>query len=95
MKLMLIVAGDEYADEISSILLDNKYMATVVGSSGDFLQYGYTVLLLGIYEEQAEEVIKVLKRESKHCKNIEEPFNGEVAIYQIPIGEYRKVNAEH
>lgn len=93
MKLMLIVASDEYADEISEILLNNNYMATVIGSSGDFLQYGYTILLLGVEKAQCEKVIRILKNGSRYSKNEGFPYNGEVSIYQIDVKKSVKVNA--
>ena len=51
MKLMFIIAGDEYAADISEKLKEHAFMATEVGSTGDFLQYGQTVLLLGVDEQ--------------------------------------------
>ncbi|MCR1976989.1 cyclic-di-AMP receptor, partial [[Clostridium] innocuum] len=40
---MFIIAGDEYAADISEKLKEHAFMATEVGSTGDFLQYGQTV----------------------------------------------------
>ena len=39
---MFIIAGDEYAADISEKLKEHAFMATEVGSTGDFLQYGQT-----------------------------------------------------
>ncbi len=47
MKLMFIIAGDEYAADISKNLKEHAFMAKEVGGTGDFLQYGRTVLWLG------------------------------------------------
>ena len=93
MKLMIIVVSDEYADEISSVLLKHNFMATEVGSTGDVLQYGDTVLLLGIREEQCDEVIAILKQEGHHSSNANTPYNNEVSIHVMDVSNYLKVNA--
>lgn len=93
MKLMIIVVSDEYADEITSVLLKHNFMATEVGSTGDFLQYGDTVLLLGIYDEQCDEVIAILKKEGHYRSDSNAPYNNEVSIHIINASNYLKVNA--
>lgn len=56
MKLVLIITNDEFRDQISEVLSDYDIKATLVSSSGDFLQFGEDVYLLGIQEEEQVKV---------------------------------------
>ena len=48
MELILIIASEEYSDNITSLLVKHGYSATEIGCNGEFLQYGDIVLLLGV-----------------------------------------------
>lgn len=92
MKLMLIVANDEFIDEITSALVQGGFTATEVASTGEFVRYGETILLLGVEETQVDQVIDTLRNASRHHnKDKEFPFFGKVLIYQIDLNEYAKI----
>lgn len=94
MKLMFIVANDEYASDISTKLKEHNFMVTEVGSTGDFLQYGETLMLLGVEDDECDRVISVLHPKQEAVKGKEKtPYRGEVAIYVTDIAAYSKVNA--
>lgn len=89
-KLLMIIAGDECAEEITSKLVDNHYSATNIGSSGDFLQYGYEVSMLGIEDEQLNDVYELLGvHEHMDPKHL--PYHGEVSIYIIDVNKHAKM----
>ena len=94
MKLMFIIAGDEYAADISEKLKEHAFMATEVGSTGDFLQYGQTVLLLGGNEQDCDRILSILDPEAD-WKGTEHgfPFHEEVSIFVTDVNDYVKVNA--
>ena len=91
MKLLLIVANEEYVDEITSGLVHNGYTATEVASTGEFAKYGDTVLLLGVEDEAVEKVLSMLKMTNRHVKNEELPFFGKVSVFVIGLDEYAKI----
>ena len=93
MKLMFIIAGDEYAADISEKLKEHAFMATEVGSTGDFLQYGQTVLLLGVNEQDCDRILSILDPEAD-WKGTEHgfPFHEEVSIFVTDVNDYVKVN---
>ncbi|MGX8833783.1 cyclic-di-AMP receptor [Amedibacillus sp. YH-ame6] len=91
MKLIMLVAGDEYADGITSILVDNNYYATNIGSSGDFLQYGHTVLLLGVKEEEVEKVMNLVKKKGQ-INSDDFDYRNEVMIHVLNIDDYVKIH---
>lgn len=87
MKLLMIIAGDEYEEEITSKLVENKFMATNIGSSGDFLQYGYVVLMLGVKDDEVVSVYRTLGlEESMDLEHL--PYHGEVSIHMIQVNDY-------
>lgn len=89
MKLLMVIVGDEFVEEITSILTENKYMATNIGSSGDFLQYGYSVLMIGVKNEDVDTLVNLLQNnESSHNKK--NNYDNEVSIYVINIKNHVK-----
>lgn len=91
MKLVLLVANDEFIDEITSALIQNGFTATEVASTGEFVRYGDTILLLGVEDGQENDVIETIKNASHHTRGKEFPFFGKVSIYVIPLNEYAKI----
>lgn len=91
MKLLLIVANEEYIDEITSRLVSHGYTATEVASTGEFTKYGDTVLLLGVEDGAEDEVLSVLRVTNRHVKDEQFPFFGKVSVYVIGLVEYAKI----
>ena len=46
MKLLWLTVSGEYAQQLSGDLIAAGYSATEIASTGDFLHYGNTILLL-------------------------------------------------
>ena len=91
MKLVLLVANDEFIDEITSALIQSGFTATEVASTGEFVRYGDTILLLGVEDGQENDVIETLKNASRHARGKELPFFGKVSIFVISLDEYAKI----
>ena len=94
MQLMLIIAGEEYAEDISSVLIQHGYRATEIGSNGEFLQYGETVLLLGLEDGQTDTVVDLLKRECNCPGDLNTPFREQVKLYVMSIHGYHRLHVE-
>lgn len=92
MKLMMIIVSDEYVDKITSTLLENKFMITEIGRSGDFLQYGQAVLIVSIEEENIDDVVTVLKT-CGYGSNKDAPFNNSVFIHILDSERFFKIKA--
>lgn len=91
MKLLMIIAGDEYVDEITSTLVEHEYIATNIGSSGDFLQYGNTILMLGVEDESVDHVFALL-RGTDQSVPIKNKYHEEVTIHVIDVLNHVKIN---
>lgn len=68
MKLILAIIQDGYVNKIVKELMGKQIRATRLASTGGFLKSGSTTLLIGVKEEQLEEVIKVIEGNSKSTK---------------------------
>lgn len=97
MKLLLVIVNEEYLKQVSKLFADNNISATIIASTGDFLQYGDTIFLLGIEEESANEVIQYLKIEMgedevviKHQASEQKEPNARVSIFSLSISQYIK-----
>lgn len=61
MKLVLAVVQDDDAGELVERLVENKFSATKLASTGGFLKEGNTTLLIGVSAEKVDEVINIIK----------------------------------
>lgn len=73
---MMIVAEDQ-ATYVKEILQKEQCYITEIGSNGDFLQYGETVLMVGVKKEKAEDIMKVFK-------NLTLELEKKIKIFSIP-----------
>lgn len=87
MRLMLIVVSDEYKDKITSLLIEKGYPATEIASTGEFLQYGETILMLGIEEENVDNVVSILKSMDGEGRRI----HTESSVYILKLNGYHKI----
>lgn len=60
MNLLMIIVNDEFQEEMLELLGENDYMATMVASTGEFLQYGNTTFILGVNEEETDQLVALM-----------------------------------
>ena len=65
MKLVIAVVHDEDSHKLMEALTCKGHMATKLASTGGFLKTGNTTLLIGVPQEQVEQVTDIIK---KNCK---------------------------
>lgn len=63
MKLVIAVIQDEDSNRLIRKLRQKNYMLTKLASTGGFLSSGNTTLLIGIDEEEIDDVIEIIKEE--------------------------------
>ena len=61
MLLLIAVVQDQDVNRLLTALLEKGYRATKLASTGGFLRQGNTTLLIGVQEEQLEEVNSISK----------------------------------
>lgn len=67
MNLLMIIVNDEFQEEMLELLGENDYMATMVASTGEFLQYGNTTFILGVEDEETDKLVELI--DQKTSKN--------------------------
>ena len=68
MKLVIAVVHSEDARELVNALTDKDYRVTELRSTGGFLKQANATVMLGVEEEQVEDVLSVI-RETCHARN--------------------------
>lgn len=71
MKLVIAVVQDDDADELVESLVQKRFSATKLASTGGFLREGNTTLLIGVETERVDEVIGIIK---DICKTRKQTF---------------------
>lgn len=65
MQLLMIIVNEEFQDEMSELLNENGYVATMVASTGQFLQYGNTTFILGVDHNETENLIALIETKTQ------------------------------
>ena len=70
MKLiMAIVSGDD-SSKVSRALTKSNFSVTKLATTGGFLMSGNTTFLIGTEDEKVEEVVEILRKNSKTRKQM-------------------------
>lgn len=72
MKLILAVVQDQDSNKLSSALVKANFRSTKLATTGGFLKAGNTTFMVGVEDEQVEEVLAII-RES--CQSREKLIN--------------------
>ncbi|MBN2285505.1 MAG: cyclic-di-AMP receptor [Tissierellales bacterium] len=70
MKLVIAVIQDEDAGKVSNRLRDEDFGLTKLASTGGFLSAGNTTLLIGVEENQVDQVLEIVKENCKTRKRM-------------------------
>ncbi len=65
MKLIIAIVQDQDVPSLVDDLTENDFRVTKLASTGGFLKSGNTTLLLGVEEEQVDEVMKIIEANCK------------------------------
>ncbi len=100
MKLLWLSVSGEYAQQLSKDLIAAGYFATEIASTGDFLNYGNTILLLCIENAMVNELTAFVKNKMNAYRRIEDNTHekspvADFALYSIPLCSYEKVGGYH
>ncbi len=68
LKLMIINVRDEDKEKLVKCLVEHQFTPTHIASTGEFLQFGTSVLLLGLEEERVAEASALVSDYTKPSK---------------------------
>ncbi|VEJ36311.1 Uncharacterized protein conserved in bacteria [Aedoeadaptatus ivorii] len=70
MKLIFAIVQDQDASGLIDVLTEKRFRVTKLSSSGGFLKSGNTTLLMGVEEEDMDELLTILE---ENCSVRDEP----------------------
>ncbi len=73
MKLVIAIVQKEDSNDLQKALVKNNFRATKLATSGGFLSQGNTTFLVGCEDEQVDDILKVIKQESRAREEIATP----------------------
>lgn len=65
MKLIIAIVQDQDAISLIEDLTEDNYRVTKLASTGGFLKSGNTTLLIGVEEDEVDEVTSIVERNCK------------------------------
>lgn len=68
MKLIIAIIQDDYINKVVKALMTEKIRTTKLSSTGGFLKSGNTTLLIGVENDQIDEVVELIKAECRSTK---------------------------
>lgn len=68
MKLIISIVQDQDSSALIDDLTEKKYRVTKLSSTGGFLKAGNTTLLMGVENEEVDQVLKIIE---ENCKTRE------------------------
>lgn len=71
MKLIFAIVHDDDTNKAVRHLTQKKFRVTKLSSSGGFLKRGNTTLMLGVEDDQVDEVFEILEKECAKRQQIE------------------------
>lgn len=94
MTLIWLTVNGEYAHQLSDDLIAAGYSTTEIASTGDFLHYGNTILLLCIEQQRVEELIDYIKKKMQEYRHslYNTSTQSDFLLYSIPLSDYQKIN---
>ena len=79
MKMILAIVQDEDAANLLNKLMERHLRATKISSTGGFLRSGNTSILIGVEDDQVQEVLDILRATCRTRKKIVPP-----AVFSMP-----------
>ncbi|UTH91909.1 cyclic-di-AMP receptor [Lactobacillus acidophilus] len=73
MKLVIAIVQKEDSNNLQKALVKNNFRATKLATSGGFLSQGNTTFLVGCEDEQVDDILIVIKQESRAREEIATP----------------------
>ncbi len=85
MKLVIAIVKDSDAMDVSDALVENNFRVTRVASTGGFLRRGRVTLLIGVNEDDIDQVFALIE---KACRAPEHPGEHKATIFVIPAEDF-------
>jgi uncharacterized protein YaaQ len=84
MKLLLAIVNNDDANIVNSTLRKSGYQVTKIASTGGFLMNGNTTFMMGVKDDDVNDVIALI---SQHSKKRVQPVPVDLS-FNMPLGAY-------
>jgi len=88
MKLIIAIVQTADSADVANALLEQGFRVTKLASTGGFLRRGSTTMLIGVEDDQVEEVINTIKN-SLHTPS--EPAVKQGAVFVLPVSRFEQI----
>lgn len=88
MKMMIVILGDQDAEQVLQALVDNDYRATRISSTGVFLRRGNTTILIGLEEERVDQAIDLIR---ENTTVPDDPDRRRATLFVLPVARYEQL----
>lgn len=86
MKLVIAIVHSDDANAVLNEISRSGYSATKLSTTGGFMRAGNTTLLIGVEEEQVDDVIALIgKKAHSHKQVVTSPSKSEGSVASMPF----------
>lgn len=105
MKLVIAIVQKEDSNDLQRAFVQNDFRATKLATSGGFLSQGNTTFLVGCDDDKVDDVLKIIKEQSRAREEIETPHMvstgyeitqplkvtvGGATYFVVPVDEFKR-----
>lgn len=65
MKLIIAIVGEEDADRVVEVLVEQEFRTTRINTAGGFFKKGNATLLIGVEDDRADVALELLNARSR------------------------------
>jgi uncharacterized protein YaaQ len=92
MKLIIAVVQNKGADAVIDALVAADYRATRFASTGGFLRRGNATIMIGVQDQQVDQVIDIIRTEARQRAADEEASDQAAAtVFVLDLEEYQRL----
>ena len=88
MKMILAITDDTICGEVSDALLGSNYRVTQLATSGKFLRSGATTFMVGVDNEEVENVLQTIR---KAVPEQSEEEDKRITIYVLNVRNFNQL----
>ncbi len=91
MKLVVSIVRDQDAGRVIDALVAQEFRATRINTAGGFLKRGNATLLIGVQDEEVDEVVGIVQDVCRRDGTAESPTTGVGVLFVLPVAASYRV----
>ncbi|HNB52682.1 MAG TPA: cyclic-di-AMP receptor [Anaerolineales bacterium] len=88
MKMIVAIVPDADNEAVSKALLTQGFRVTTIASTGSFMSSGSSTLMVGVQDEQVEQVLQLVKA---HCAPAPEPGLKRGSLFVLNVARFQEL----